>query len=118
LRGRLSRGAGPNWCYLVADPQTDDGKMRIAAMVATDDGFELAEVDVEIRGQGTVFGDRQAGAGDLRLADVVRDIDVLAVARREAFALVARDPTLGSHPDVLAEVKALLGEDVAWLLIS
>ncbi|HSG78149.1 MAG TPA: ATP-dependent DNA helicase RecG [Acidimicrobiia bacterium] len=118
LRGRLSRGVGPNWCFLVADPQTDDGRQRIAAMVDSDDGFRLAEVDLEIRGQGTVFGDRQAGAADLRLADLLRDLDTLVTARREAFALVADDPRLDRHAELAAEIRSLLGDDIAWLFIS
>ena len=118
LRGRLARGDGPNWCYLVADPQTPDGEERIAAMVGSDDGFTLAEIDLRIRGQGMVFGDRQAGAADLRLADLIRDLDTLVTARREAFDLVDADPRLERHPEVAAEIKALLGEDVAWLFMS
>ncbi|MDX1689523.1 MAG: ATP-dependent DNA helicase RecG [Acidimicrobiia bacterium] len=118
LRGRLARGVGPNWCYLVADPQTEDGERRIAAMVESDDGFALARVDLEIRGQGTVFGDRQAGAADLRLADLVADEATLEVARREAFSLVDADPHLADHPEIAEEVRVLLGEEVAWLFIS
>lgn len=118
LRGRLSRHTGPNWCYLVADPGTDEGRERIAAMVRTDDGFELAEVDLAIRGQGTVFGAKQSGLSDLRLADVLRDQDLLVRARREAFQLVAQDPGLRGHPAVSEEVQALLGDAVAWLFVS
>jgi len=118
LRGRLSRGVGPNYCYLVADPTTPEGEERIAAMVETDDGFVLAEEDLRIRGQGTVFGARQAGAADLRIADVLRDTRLLIDARREAFALVAADPDLAGHHEIASEVQALLGEAVAWLFVS
>lgn len=118
LRGRLSRGVGPNYCFLVADPTTAEGEERLAAMVATDDGFVLAEEDLRIRGQGTVFGARQAGVGDLRIADLLRDTQLLVDARREAFALVADDPDLEHHPEVAAEVRALLGDAVAWLFVS
>lgn len=118
LRGRLSRGTGPNYCYLVADPTTSEGEERLMAMVASDDGFVLAEEDLRIRGQGTVFGARQAGAADLRIADILRDTQLLIDARREAFALVADDPELSRHPDIAAEVQALLGESVAWLFVS
>ena len=117
-RGRLSRGAGPNYCYLVADPATTESEQRLAAMVASDDGFVLAEEDLRIRGQGTVFGARQAGAADLRIADILRDTRLLIDARREAFALVAADPGLSNHGDVASEVQALLGDDVAWLFAS
>ncbi len=118
LRGRLSRHTGPNWCYLVADPGTDEGRERIDAMVRTDDGFELAEVDLAIRGQGTVFGAKQSGLSDLRLADILRDQDLLIAARREAFRLVTEDPGLQDHPDIADEVRVLLGDAVAWLFVS
>ncbi len=87
-------------------------------MVSTDDGFRLAEEDLRIRGQGTVFGARQAGMSDLKLADILRDMDTLIVARREAFALVAEDPELSAHPEIAREVRALLGDAVEWLFIS
>lgn len=118
LRGRLSRGVGPNYCFLVADPTTDDGQARIDAMVASDDGFRLAEEDLRIRGQGTVFGARQAGAADLRIADILRDTQLLIDARRAAFSLVADNPDLSHYPEIAREVKALLGESVAWLFAS
>jgi ATP-dependent DNA helicase RecG len=84
-------------------------------MVTTTDGFRLAEEDMRIRGQGTVFGARQSGMTDLRLADLLRDVDSLIAARREAFALVQGDPDLGSHPQLAEEVRTLLGEDAQWL---
>jgi ATP-dependent DNA helicase RecG len=115
LRGRVGRGADAATCLLVAEPKTSDGEERIAAMVATTDGFRLAEEDMRIRGQGTVFGARQSGMTDLRLADLLRDVDSLIAARREAFALVQRDPDLGNHPELAEEVQALLGEDAEWL---
>ncbi|MBT8216491.1 MAG: ATP-dependent DNA helicase RecG [Acidimicrobiia bacterium] len=118
LRGRLSRGVGPNYCYLVAEPTTTESEERLAAMVASDDGFVLAEEDLRIRGQGTVFGARQAGSADLRIADILRDTQLLIDARREAFALVAEDPELTDHPDLAQEVRALLGDAVAWLFVS
>jgi len=118
LRGRLARGAGPDWCYLVADPGTDEARQRLAAVAASDDGFRLAEEDLRIRGQGTVFGVRQSGLPDLRLADILHDAEVLVSARREAFALVAADPGLAGHQEIADEVRALLGEQVEWLFIS
>jgi ATP-dependent DNA helicase RecG len=118
LRGRLSRGAGPNWCYLVGDPSTDEARERLAAVASTDDGFRLAEEDLRIRGQGTIFGVRQSGMPDLRLADILSDFEALTTARREAFGLVASDPHLASHPEIAEEIRALLGEQDEWLFIS
>ncbi len=118
LRGRVGRGRDPATCLLMADATTDEGSARLAAMVATTDGFRLAEEDLRIRGQGTVFGTRQAGIKDLKMADILRDAPLLIEARREAFALVAADPGLQRHAAMAAEVRALLGADVDWLFRS
>lgn len=118
LRGRVGRGAHASSCILIADPTTDEGEARIAAMVATNDGFRLAEEDLRIRGQGTVFDTRQSGMADLKLADILRDTDLLIAARREAFDLVGRDPQLVDHDEIKAEVGELLGGAVEWLFVS
>ena len=90
----------------------------LEAMVETTDGFRLAEEDLRIRGQGTIFGARQSGVADLRIASLLEDLNELVAARREAFALVATDPGLDDHPDIRDEVRALLAESVEWLFIS
>lgn len=118
LRGRVGRGQHPGICLLLADPTTTEGEERLGAMVATTDGFRLAEEDLRIRGQGTVFGTRQSGVKDLKLADILSDFDLLTAARRDAFALVDADPTLADHPDLLEEVMAMLGDEVEWLFVS
>jgi ATP-dependent DNA helicase RecG len=118
LRGRVGRGEHPGRCVLISDPTTPEGKARIAAMADTNDGFRLAEIDLSLRGQGTVFGARQSGMVDLKLADIIRDHRELFVARREAFALVDRDPGLSHHKEMRDEIRALLGEKVEWLLKS
>jgi len=118
LRGRVGRGDHPGTCLLLADPTTDDGTTRLQAMVETTDGFRLAEVDLELRGQGTVFGARQSGRGDLKVANILRDTDLLAEARQEAFALVAEDDRLSRHSDLQDEVRVLLGDAVEWLFLS
>jgi ATP-dependent DNA helicase RecG len=118
LRGRVGRGEHASECILIAEPTTPEGEERLAAMVATNDGFRLAEEDLRIRGQGTVFGTRQAGVKDLKLADILRDADALFNARREAFALVDDDPELAAHPDLEEEIRAFLGDDVEWLFMS
>ena len=73
LRGRVGRGGDESWCYLLADPSTPDGEARMDAMEESTDGFVLAERDLEIRGSGQVFGERQAGLGDLKLGRLPRD---------------------------------------------
>ena len=118
LRGRVGRGEHRGSAILIADPTTDEGETRLAAMAATNDGFRLAEIDLGIRGQGTVFGTRQSGVKDLKLADVIRDNELLIAARRDAFALIDRDPSLAEHPDLAEEVRAMLGDDVEWLFVS
>lgn len=116
LRGRVGRGEHVSRCVLLADPTTDEGIARIAAMVETTDGFRLAEEDLRIRGQGTVFEARQAGSGDLRIADLLRDLDILVAARREAFAMVADQLVL--NDEIGEEVEALLGDRKEWLFVS
>jgi ATP-dependent DNA helicase RecG len=118
LRGRVGRGEHPGICLLIADPASEEAEQRLAAMAATTDGLELAQVDLRIRGQGTVFGTRQSGMADLKLADIFRDIDLLSHARHDAFTMVDNDPDLGRHPELADEVRALLGDSVEWLFKS
>ncbi len=118
LRGRVGRGKHPGRCILLADPTTTEGEDRIAAMVATTDGFRLAEEDLRIRGQGTVFGTRQSGVKDLKITDILSDFDILVGARRDAFAMVDSDPGLEEHRDLRDEVLAFHGSEVDWLFVS
>jgi ATP-dependent DNA helicase RecG len=114
----VGRGKHPGVCLLLADPTTSEGEERLGALVGTNDGFRLAEEDLRIRGQGTVFGTRQSGMKDLKLADILSDFETLTVARRDAFALVDADPSLSDHPGLRDEVAAMLGDEVAWLFVS
>jgi ATP-dependent DNA helicase RecG len=118
LRGRVGRGNHPGQCLLIADPGNDDAGERLDAMVSTTDGFELATEDLRIRGQGTVFGERQSGMADLRIANLFQDFDLLVAARNDAFTIVDSDPGLSDHPELAEEVRALLGESVEWLFKS
>jgi ATP-dependent DNA helicase RecG len=117
LRGRVCRGLHPPKCFLVGEPKTDDSLKRLEALEEYQDGFKLSEVDLAIRGEGTLFGSRQSGMPDLKVAKLLRDLDVLVEARREAFALVAEDPTLKrpDHRPLRREIRELLGSDVEWL---
>jgi ATP-dependent DNA helicase RecG len=118
LRGRVGRGAFGGVCLLSSDPSTPDGERRIEAMVQSTDGFELSAIDLEIRGQGTVFGGSQSGAADLRLGDILRDHDLLDAAHIVAAAAVEDDPHGPFVTDVMHEVSALLGESAQWLTRS
>ncbi|MBA2782409.1 MAG: ATP-dependent DNA helicase RecG [Actinomycetota bacterium] len=117
LRGRVCRGLHSPRCYLVGAPKTDDSERRLEALEEYQDGFKLSEVDLAIRGEGTLFGSRQSGMPDLKIAKLLRDVDVLVEARREAFALVAGDSTLKrpDHRPLRREIRELLGADVEWL---
>jgi ATP-dependent DNA helicase RecG len=117
LRGRVCRGLHPPTCFLVGAPKTDDSERRLEALVEHQDGFKLSEVDLAIRGEGTLFGSRQSGMPDLKVAKLLRDVDILVEARREAFALVAEDPTLKrpDHRPLRREIRELLGANVEWL---
>jgi ATP-dependent DNA helicase RecG len=96
LRGRVGRGAARSFCILLNAARAPEALRRIEVMTESTDGFRIAEADLELRGPGDFFGVRQAGLPELRVADLVRDGALLEEARREAFALVARDPTLGA----------------------
>lgn len=99
LRGRVGRGAGQSFCLLICyEPLGEDAARRIDIMVKTADGFEIAEKDLEIRGPGQFFGTRQAGVPDFRLADISRDIDMLEIARKEAFKLIGTGCGLDGFP--------------------
>ena len=94
LRGRVGRGTHKSSCHLISSPRTDDGISRIKAMTRTNDGFELAEADLEIRGPGEFFGTRQSGLPDFKIANILRDGSLLEVAKSEANRLAKMDPNL------------------------
>jgi ATP-dependent DNA helicase RecG len=110
LRGRVGRGAAPGLCLLVsaAGDQTD-AATRVQTLVDTTDGFRLAEVDLELRREGDVLGASQSGAASsLRLLRVVRDADLIALAREDAVAVVGADPDLRDHPALRAAIASWL----------
>jgi ATP-dependent DNA helicase RecG len=119
LRGRVGRSALPSWCYLLGDAPTEEAGERLAALERTTDGFELAEVDLDLRGEGTILGARQQGRSDLRLARLRRDRDLLDAARRVAEAVTEADPLLVGHPLLQDEVRLFLEpEEEAFLFKS
>ena len=118
LRGRVGRGADQSHCFLVGQGLTEDGEARLEAMVRTTDGFELAEVDLDLRGEGTLFGERQKGRNDLKLASLRRDREWVEKARRAALDLVTADPDLSQHPLLRDEVDLLHEDDDAEFLLK
>ena len=118
LRGRVGRGGGESWCFLFGDPQTPEAEARLQAMADSTDGFLLAERDLEIRGAGEVFGERQAGFTDLKLGRIPRDEPVVLEARRVAEEILDADPGLARYRQLAEEVEDLLGDDVEFLFKS
>ena len=99
LRGRIGRGAAKSYCILMTGGKiTEDAEQRLDAMVRTTNGFEIAELDLQLRGPGEFFGTRQAGMPDFRVANLLRDKELLETARREAARVAA-----GPAPDLSAE---------------
>ena len=119
LRGRVGRARLASSCYLVGEAATPEAEARLKAMVDSNDGFELAEVDLELRGEGTIMGERQKGRNDLRLASLRRDKEWVATARDVAVEMLDADPDLRSHPALADEIELLLGDtDAEYLLKS
>ena len=111
LRGRVGRGADASWCYLLGEGATAEAEERLKAIEASTNGFDLAEVDLELRGAGTILGARQKGATDLKLASLRRDKDLVATARKVAFDIVDGDPLLVDHPDLAEEVQLFVDDE-------
>ena len=84
LRGRVGRGDVESHCFLVGKPKTKEGKRRIEVLCDTNDGFVIAEEDLKLRGPGELYGFRQSGVSDLRVADLIRDVRILERARTDA----------------------------------
>ena len=94
LRGRIGRGDLPSYCILLGDPRTDAARKRFDTMSETQDGFKVAEEDLELRGPGEFFGTKQHGLPELRFGNILKDFEIMEEARLEAFELVAQDPYL------------------------
>jgi ATP-dependent DNA helicase RecG len=119
LRGRVGRGAAKSFCWLVGESKTPDGEARLEALVRSTDGFELAEVDLDLRGEGTIMGERQKGQNDLKLASLRRDRDWVVTAREVAIELLDTDPGLERHELLSEEVDLFLkADDIDFLMKS
>ena len=94
LRGRVGRGEHKSFCYLVTAPKSKDSFERMKVMTRTNDGFEIAEADLTLRGPGEFFGTRQSGLPNLRIANLIQDASLLEAAKTEASQLAQADPNL------------------------
>ncbi|MGH9171486.1 MAG: ATP-dependent DNA helicase RecG [Acidimicrobiales bacterium] len=112
LRGRVGRGADKSYCFLLSDPVSEIAISRLGAMEGTENGFDLAEADLKLRGAGTVLGARQKGRSDLKLASLVDHRDLILKARQVAEALVDEEPHLdGRHRLLWDEVEMSVTEE-------
>ena len=111
LRGRVGRGSRPGTCVLMVRGVTEESEARLAALMRTGDGFEIAEADLAIRGPGEYLGTRQHGRlPDLRLADLVSDAHWVARALEVALETLRSDPGLARAPELLRAVHARWGD--------
>ena len=92
LRGRVGRGAAQSYCLLVTEKMNDTARERIRTLVESTDGFYISEMDLKLRGPGEFFGTKQSGLPSLRIANILRDTEILEVARRDAVDFIARPP--------------------------
>jgi ATP-dependent DNA helicase RecG len=109
LRGRVGRGAEASTCLLIADPPTEQGQQRLAAMTRTTDGFEIAEMDLQLRGPGEFFGTRQHGLPEFKMADITQEMEMLHLAKEDALAILSDDPKLAA-PKHAALRRALINQ--------
>ena len=117
LRGRVGRGSAPGLCLLVTDmPDGTASRERLDAVASTLDGFELAQLDLEMRREGDILGAAQSGRSSLRMLSLLRDQDVIERARTEARRIVAADPELAEHPGLAGMVAELVGDERAEFL--
>ncbi|HEX9717253.1 MAG TPA: ATP-dependent DNA helicase RecG [Actinomycetota bacterium] len=120
LRGRIGRGEHRSHCFLFDESkeENEEARGRLDAMARSTDGFELADEDLRLRGEGTLFDVRQSGMPDLELARLADDLDVVKRARARAFALIESDPRLERHPSLLAELRSRFERSIDWLFHS
>jgi ATP-dependent DNA helicase RecG len=120
LRGRIGRGAHVSYCVLFDESEDTnvEARARIEAMTRTTDGFELADEDLRLRGEGTLFDTKQSGMPDLKLARLSEDLDLVKRARARAFALIEEDPALEGHPRLLDELRDRFEDSISWLFTA
>jgi ATP-dependent DNA helicase RecG len=114
LRGRIGRSEAKSYCFLFAETENDTAKSRLEIMTRSNDGFEIAEHDLRLRGPGEMLSTRQHGLPDLKIANIVDDFDLLIMARKNAFELVCRDPMLAraEHKTIRRALLAKFGDAI------
>ena len=100
LRGRVGRGEHASTCILIASPKTEQGKQRMQIMCESTDGFYLSQKDLELRGSGDVFGLRQSGIPEFKVADIVQDYDILEQAREDAITFVIEEEDSVAYKEI------------------
>jgi len=117
LRGRIGRGEHPGLFFAFADPKTSAGRARMKALESSTDGFFLAQKDLEVRGHGHLFGERQSGLPELRFASLTDDADLVEIARSDTLSIIQEDPELMDpvHRPLGAEVKQRFGSAWKWV---
>jgi len=114
LRGRIGRGEAKSYCFLFAETESEVANNRLEIMTRSNDGFEIAEHDLRMRGPGELFSARQHGLPDLKIADIIDDYELLVMARRNAFELVSTDPMLtrAEHRNIRQALLAKFGDSL------
>jgi ATP-dependent DNA helicase RecG len=119
LRGRVGRGADQSFCILMTGHKlSSDSKTRLETMVGTNDGFQIAEVDLKLRGPGDLMGTQQSGVLNLKIADIIKDNDILKLARYHALKILKEDISLEKHPIILYAYTQLVKYKNIWNYIS
>jgi ATP-dependent DNA helicase RecG len=121
LRGRVGRGADQSYCILMTSFKlSNDAKVRLDTMVKTSDGFEIAEVDLKLRGPGNLMGTQQSGVLNLRIADIVKDAQLLKVARNTAIEVLSNDATLSTPENINIKTtyQEISKNSTIWMNIS
>ena len=120
LRGRVGRGSQVSWCILLSDAETDTANARLQAMVDTIDGFEIAEMDLQLRGPGQFFGTRQHGLPEFKLADLSQEMDLLQQAKDDALQILQNDPNLKAphHQHLREALKLQIGDSATLAQIG
>jgi ATP-dependent DNA helicase RecG len=102
LRGRVGRGAEQSYCILMTSFKlSEDAKIRLQTMVDTSDGFKISEVDLKLRGPGNLMGTQQSGVLNLKIADIIKDVELLKLARKQAIELLTEDPSLSKPAHIM-----------------